>query len=615
MFNKYNNHIFEKNPTLTQSDEFGDLSNTEFNHNYSKEITKPGKFTELDEETIDFFEQQWKENGKKLYDNSGKIINPEGANIDEIVINSDQMKILCRKCWQLINPIAGKPINEIIPYVNEKFGHNFKNCFEPDEEVIDEYVTLRDAMIKAGIYGIVSKEQCEIIKKAFIETNSDEIHFHCVGTGYEVKSFQESGVFSKDEMPPIEAYDKDYMKENKYLPFISNIKKRNVNHRATNKNDKRILVVICNAEPYMWKDILNGMIFNSKIYTGLLIIGEVLTGHCIERETISNFVKCKWTFKNYWHEPGISYNDFNYNVELAALRKKYCKVDHNMSQVLLVNNSLINFDDKPFIKDIRLFEDVKTLSNIQEIIFLMLYNIHCLENYDISHYMNNRELGITSLAAKKYFDELPIDIVTRYFNALRKNKKEYITYLAFYFGNLHDLFKNFYVTCSKLSIRSDMTLKKAIFHCIKLTFDFYIKAQEDRFRKQKMNACIKYPACNVCFSKIKFQCEKCQAYYCDEQCRDIDNKYLNHAELCYYEIPIRLYIDGDIFMYFVDWKDYIDEGLFKQEIVKHHSEIDSVENLLFQVNGELQNELTVQNCKDMIDGKITVNLIMKTNSA
>ena len=134
--------------------------------------------------------------------------------LDTIMESNDKINAMIKKSWQLIRKLAGKPIQEIITEVNNIFGANFENQYQEGEEVLDSYLSLRDAMIKSGIYSIVSKEQCQTIRKAFEDTKSDEIHFHCVGAGYEVLSFKESGVFSREEMPPYEAFDRDYTIEN-----------------------------------------------------------------------------------------------------------------------------------------------------------------------------------------------------------------------------------------------------------------------------------------------------------------------------------------------------------------------------------------------------------------
>ena len=237
----------------------------------------------------------------------------------------------------------------------------------------------------------------------------------------------------------------------------------------------------------MNKDIIKGMVANNTIYAGLLIIGEVMTGRCISADMLANLSKCKWTFKNFWHEPGISYDDFNYNRELTKLRQKFCRTTHNMSQILFVNNDLINFDNRPFVKDTILYYKIKGINSMDELIFLILYHIHALENYGVPHYLNDFSLDTLSANIKKYINELPTYIIKRYFTALRKHKKLFKVYYAFYSKELCTLFGPIFKLCYNITTRTDITLRMGIFERINVTFKHFIDIKRETTKNIKKN--------------------------------------------------------------------------------------------------------------------------------
>ena len=561
----------------------------------------------------------------KEIENQHYLLNEYGEHDDnlgfkDLMDENPQITNSIKKSWYNFLSIAGKPNEEIIDYLNDNFGQNFHKSFKEGETVTNDNIVIKDGMIKAGIWSILSKEQCQTIKTSYIETEANEIHFHCVGSAYEVLCFKESGVFSKEEMPHIEAYDKNYMSETKYLPFISNIRQRNITQKITDTNtntntqktDRRILVVVCNPVPSMNKDIIKGMVANNTIYAGLLIIGEVMTGRCISADMLANLSKCKWTFKNFWHEPGISYDDFNYNRELTKLRKKFCRTTHNISQILFVNNDLINFDNRPFVKDTSLYYKIKGINSMDELIFLILYHIHALENYGVPHYLNDFSLDTLSANIKKYINELPTYIIKRYFTALRKHKKLFKVYYAFYSKELCTLFGPIFKLCYNITTRTDITLRMGIFERINVTFKHFIDIKRETTKKYKKELDVKYNLCEVCYSEVNQKCKKCNVHYCDMQCAEIDEILLNHSQTCEYNLPLKLSLTKErIPLEIINWKESINDGTFKKQIVKICSDIKSEDDFKFIVNDTIQDSLTIQNCKDMIDNKIIVNMYYK----
>lgn len=566
--------------------------------------------------------------------NTNQTVELSSNKLNEFIGKSENMTKIRQKCWEEIQKLQGLTSEQIIIELNKSF---------TNQEIYNEKINIRDAMIKANIFGILSEEQAKVIMECYFETESNEIHFHGVGSGHEVESFKNMNpdIFNND-MPIIHAFDKNYLDTvTNNIPYCNTIEDRNIDFKVPDEQKtyydgtrKRAMLVLFNPDPTMEVAIINGLIKNLDFYTGILIIGEILTGHCIKKPFISKVEKCRYKLKKYYHEPGVHYNDINWNIELVDLRRKYDLATHNISQLFLINSTIV--DEKKVVRNIDLLYKLQDVSYHKDIIFLMIFNIHVLENYDISYYLNNNELEYVNTFVANKLDELPTELVIRYFNTLRKHKNDYLIYLCFCYGDYGFLFGNVINVYKLLNIRTDMHIKKSIFYIILVKYQVYMRELESRMTAMNKLFSFTYRHCNVCFSKIKIQCPRCNIDYCSQECLEFDKKYLNHKELCYYNMPLEFYFDNDIVILVLNWDEYVNDGTLKEVLIKKYitsckengrrkvnsdytaynlkfiiGEVGDHESCDHEfVNEKVVNDLTIQNCKDMHDKKINVRLAL-----
>lgn len=535
--------------------------------------------------------------------------------IEEHLNKCEPIRKIKEECWMKILHLVGLPCNTLITKLNDIFSN---------KPTLDEDISVRDALIKSDIWGILSEEQGRIIMKSYNETKSNEIHFQGVGSGHEVLSFKKMDIFEDGQIPSIRAFDRNYMDSViNFLPYYNKIEKRNLNYKIpdSEKNNKdgskkRVLLVLFNPSPDMEKDLITGLIKNLDYYTSVLIIGDILTGNCIKSNLIYNLEKCKYKFTNFYHEPGIHYNDFNWNLEFSQLRTEYGLENHNISQMLLINTLIV--DETDINSDVILFNKLQMKNTQKEIIFLIIYNIHVLEKYGIYYYLNNCELELlNSFIVKEEFN-FPSKLLKRYFYNIRERKNDYLSYLCFIYGSLPHLFTNIYGANNLLTIRSDMHVKKAIFYVILSKFTKYIDSVNSQIKDPRERLSLMYKHCNVCYAKPTIECSKhCSTGYCSEVCRNFDIQTLNHKETCYYLRPLEFYFENDVTILVFHWNIIIKEGKLKELIIKRYIDnvkkplVKKVNQFKFVINDEtIKDDLTIQDCKDMHDGKIKVQLLL-----
>ena len=255
--------------------------------------------------------------------------------------------------------------------------------------------------------------------------------------------------------------------------------------------------------------------------------------------------------------------------------------------MLFINKSLIKQEQQEIITDIQLLTEMQKTSIEKHIINYIIYHINILENYDISYYLNNNELEIVNsyITSKMSINELPKDLLIRYFTALRQHHNEYLSYIFFTYNYLPQLFGDVYFSLKKLNIRSDMFIRKAIFYIIMVRLRMYLDKKEEKVPGTNVNVKNKYSLgfkyCNVCYAlpKEEFECKKCTCNYCSQSCKDFDKEILNHETFCYYERPLEFYFEDStkpnkLFVTKIfDWKYYIDSGTLRDVLVSNYVKI------------------------------------------
>ena len=116
----------------------------------------------------------------------------------------------------------------------------------------------------------------------------------------------------------------------------------------------------------MGDQIIRGLKNNTSLYTGLLIIGEILTGLCIEKKFISKLeIGEIYKLKCFTHVPSISCYDMCWNKELNNLREEYCGIKHQISQLLFINTKLVN--------NVSIVEDINEILQFNNDNYITIY--------------------------------------------------------------------------------------------------------------------------------------------------------------------------------------------------------------------------------------------------
>ena len=534
----------------------------------------------------------------------------------------DEVQEIRIKAWNKIRQYQGLSHQEIIDDINKSFGNSTN-------------ITFTDAMIKVGLYGILTKECCESIKTVYEQTNSQEIHFHGVGSGHEVCSLINSNVFDYHKMPIVKAYDKDYQAVTEYLPYYDNIIPVNIKDRlspsqSTNPDGslKRILVVIFNSTPDMENDILGGMVRNNSTYTGVLMIGELFSGFCIQSKFIPTAEKMGYPVVSLTNFPGISYSDPTWNSEYIEQKNRYSKVTNNMFQMFLKNDKLIN--DDTIEPDLGIYFDLCVSPHREQIICSLIIHIYKLNNEHFSNYLNTEDLIILNniLIKNAEREDIPRELVMEYFKSLRRNGTEFMILLKFNYGIAKLVSDHFLERIRLVEQRTDYTIKLAMFQLIRRNYYFYLIEKNNINVQGCKGIYIKNDGCILCYQAGKIKCNKCEMLYCSEECQVFDEKYLNHTEECYNFIPIRFSVNGQVIQ-IRHWKMLIEDNQLKDELASlinvesvtsesikfitspYEKPIELEKDITKLSEGqELVDELTIQHCIDIIDEKINIMLFV-----
>lgn len=416
-----------------------------------------------------------------------------------------------KEAYDLIFELAGKPYNEIIEYLH-----------------LNKIDCLNNIFTRAGIWELITKEVCEVIKLAFELTNSDTIYFHAVGSGLEELALEKSNVF--DELPLIRNFDLNPEQEKKYAQYSINIEKRNVNDLILEEDkDKKILNVIVFPSSKIQKDIIEGLKKNNQNYTGLLLIGEIITGCCIDDTIIEDTYQINYKWTRFYSAPSLSFNDYTYDPQLAKYRDKYTKIKYISNQMLFVNSKMIP-DLSLNQESIELLSKYTKLDNYYYLIYLMLEQIHFIKEQGILYDMNLDSIEFLMINIFEFIDELPEELIILYFKNLRHIKADlsillYIKYIvkdSFILPNLNkkiDIKKLKEEYLPKFTTRTDIIVRIDLMNFLRMNF---MKDAEN----------IYYSRCNVCFKQIKKRCSKCLTPYCSAICQKLDWKLFEHKRHC-----------------------------------------------------------------------------------
>ena len=128
------------------------------------------------------------------------VISSDPNSLEKHLNKSSMHLDIKQRCITVIGQLYGMKTDKLIEILNKEFTYNTIN---------KEKISIRDALVKSNLYGILSQEQGELIYKYYKMLDCDEIHFGGVGSGHEVLSFEDMDIFGSEGCPKIVAFDND----------------------------------------------------------------------------------------------------------------------------------------------------------------------------------------------------------------------------------------------------------------------------------------------------------------------------------------------------------------------------------------------------------------------